>query len=118
MITLAEAAKTYRGIRDPRDWSRKIVVIDLFNEDGRFLGTRALRHIERHSPDGFEWGYGGSGPADLALSILADSHGMEIANRFYQDFKFKFVAKFARNEWEASSQEIDAWLEKQKALCG
>jgi hypothetical protein len=23
-----------------------------------------------HSPCGFEWGYGGSGPADLALNIL------------------------------------------------
>lgn len=23
-----------------------------------------------HSPTGFEWGYGGSGPADLALNIL------------------------------------------------
>src|SRR5687767_7716662 len=24
-----------------------------------------------HSPTGFEWGYGGSGPADLALNIAA-----------------------------------------------
>ncbi|MBT9252140.1 MAG: hypothetical protein KM296_00220 [Brockia lithotrophica] len=31
-----------------------------------------LHHVERHSPTGFEWGYGGSGPADLALSILHD----------------------------------------------
>lgn len=28
-----------------------------------------------HSPDGFEWGYGGSGPAQLALAILADFLG-------------------------------------------
>lgn len=27
-------------------------------------------HTQHHSPDGFEIGYGGSGPADLALSIL------------------------------------------------
>lgn len=26
-----------------------------------------------HSPAGFEWGYGGSGPAQLALAILADA---------------------------------------------
>lgn len=31
-----------------------------------------LRHVAVHSPTGFECGYGGSGPADLALSILAD----------------------------------------------
>jgi hypothetical protein len=28
-----------------------------------------LPHLMHHSPDGFEWGYGGSGPADLARSI-------------------------------------------------
>jgi len=32
----------------------------------------SLKHIVRHSPDGFQWGYGGSGPSDLALSIMTD----------------------------------------------
>lgn len=31
-----------------------------------------LIHVVIHSPDGFECGYGGSGPSDLALSILTD----------------------------------------------
>ena len=31
-----------------------------------------LPHATLHSPTGFECGYGGSGPADLAASILAD----------------------------------------------
>src|SRR5262245_24208675 len=26
--------------------------------------------VVQHSPGGFEWGYGGSGPSDLALNIL------------------------------------------------
>ena len=42
-----------------------------------------LQHVVYHSPTGFSWGYGGSGPADgsasgsqsLALSILADQFG-------------------------------------------
>jgi Family of unknown function (DUF6166) len=37
----------------------------------------ALRHVVCHSPAGFECGYSGSGPADLALSILADHFGEE-----------------------------------------
>lgn len=41
---------------------------------GRTGGT-PLRHVVVHSPDGFEWGYGGSGPADLALAILCDHFG-------------------------------------------
>ncbi len=39
-------------------------------DDGLLLGS--LAHLVRHSPDGFEWGYGGSGPADLARSIVGD----------------------------------------------
>lgn len=31
-----------------------------------------LPHVVYHSPTGYEYGYMGSGPADLALSILAD----------------------------------------------
>jgi hypothetical protein len=34
-----------------------------------------LRHVVRHSPTGFGWGYGGSGPADLARSLLIDALG-------------------------------------------
>jgi hypothetical protein len=39
---------------------------------GETLPGRRLRHANLHSPTGFECGYGGSGPADLAASILAD----------------------------------------------
>lgn len=34
-----------------------------------------LRHYVRHSPTGFCWGYGGSGPADLARCLLIDCLG-------------------------------------------
>jgi hypothetical protein len=38
------------------------------------LGTyRPLPHLVRHSPAGFNWGYNGNGPRDLALSLLADA---------------------------------------------
>lgn len=38
--------------------------------NGRLLRPR--HDLFNHSPDGFAWGYGGSGPAQLALAILAD----------------------------------------------
>lgn len=43
--------------------------------DGATGKEYMLRHVVAHSPTGFEMGYGGSGPADLALSILADYFG-------------------------------------------
>ena len=32
--------------------------------------TNVPHLVTHHSPTGYEWGYGGSGPADLALNIL------------------------------------------------
>ena len=45
------------------------------NEEGTFdtashIQTNVPWTVIRHSPDGFNWGYNGSGPADLALNIL------------------------------------------------
>ncbi|WP_425455110.1 DUF6166 domain-containing protein [Actinoallomurus bryophytorum] len=34
---------------------------------------RPLPHLVRHSPSGFNWGYDGNGPRDLALSLLTDA---------------------------------------------
>lgn len=72
---------------------------------------RPLPHIVRHSPTGFEWGYGGSGPADLALSILGEVEGsLEIADCFYMLFKADVVARLPHREWELSFEQIREWL--------
>ena len=43
---------------------------------------------DKHSPTGFEWGYVGSGPAQLSLALLADALGDdERAQDLYQQFK-------------------------------
>lgn len=73
----------------------------------------SLPHIYRHSPDGFQWGYGGSGPADTALSILTDCIGEKEANKYYQDFKFAFIAG-AINELEITEKQILNWLKKMR----
>src|SRR6266699_893682 len=65
-----------------------------------------------HSPDGFEWGYGGSGPAQLALALLADhlDDNQEALN-LYQRFKWAVVAGLPRRCWSLTSPEIDAALQ-------
>ena len=47
----------------------------LVERDGR--KAYSLPHLLHHSPGGFEWGYGGSGPFDLARSIVGDFLGTE-----------------------------------------
>jgi len=79
-------------------------------DPGEIKASYRLRHIERHSPDGFNWGYGGSGPADLALSILTDFAGKVIADKFYQIFKFDIIAP-AGIELAIPDVLIVEWLE-------
>ena len=67
--------------------------------------------LRSHSPAEFEWGYGGSGPAQLALAILADHcSDDEQALNFYQRFKWAVVAALPRHHWTLSSRQIKAAL--------
>lgn len=60
-----------------------------------------------HSPDGFDWGYAGSGPSQLSLALLADALKDEKkALRFYQAFKFRAVARFPKTLFVISDKEI------------
>ena len=83
------------------------------------FSERPLAHVIRHSPDGFEYGYGGSGPADLARSILIDVFGLHSApDRLpisYQAFKWRFVATADRDasSLEISGAAIAAWVHDQ-----
>ena len=67
-----------------------------------------------HSPTGFNWGYGGSGSAQLALAILADFTGdKDFTLRHYQDFKRDFLATSrmsSASRFEIAAGEIIAWI--------
>jgi len=68
--------------------------------------------IVRHSPSGFEWGYGGSGPADLALNILlAVTGNKKVAEAHYQEFKWDFVARMPESGGVIRKDEIIQWLQ-------
>ena len=77
--------------------------------DGRRLNPR--KDLWNHSPSGFEWGYCGSGPAQLALAILADHCGNDQeALNLYQRFKWAVVAELPFRHWTVTSDEIDQVL--------
>jgi hypothetical protein len=64
-------------------------------EAERLLWTRdyALENIGLHSPDGFEIGYGGSGPSDLALTILCDFYGVAANKDLFMKFQVSDAMK-------------------------
>ncbi len=108
--------KEYVGVRQA-DGTAAVYVV----RDGEF---RPLRHQLRHSPTGFEWGYGGSGPADLARSLLYDATG---STDGYQHFKWEVVARFPsdyhravaggrqREEWRITEREVREWAERNRS---
>lgn len=62
--------------------------------------------LRNHSPDGFNWGYHGSGPAQLALAICADCLADDQrALGIYQWFKRLVIAAEQRTSW--TMREID-----------
>ena len=99
--------KRYIGIRCI-DGTRRVDVV----LEGRRFRVRALRpdrslKLLEHSRDGFEWGYAGSGPAQLALAILLDYMACpQIALRFHQEFKSRFIAQLPQRRWEIQGAQI------------
>jgi len=83
--------------------------------DHRRLSPKASLRVRRHSPTGFEWGYAGSGPAQLALGLLLRG-GVPArqAVRLHQRFKAEFVQHFPP-EGFLVELNIRAWAARQLA---
>jgi hypothetical protein len=96
--------------------TREVTVITRSDVGGT---VRPLEHHVRHSPDGFAWGYGGSGPSELARCILLDHFSSldppereERVEPVYQDFKFSLIAPMAQDEdFKLTSFDIERWFE-------
>lgn len=66
-----------------------------------------------HSPSGFEWGYGGSGPAELALNILGRFVPAPEAWRLHHDYKFDVIAHLARDrDHIVTAESVVAWINR------
>ena len=63
------------------------------------------------SPSGFQWGYGGSGPAQLAVALLAHAYDEEFAAEHYQWFKRDVVSELHEDGWTLSKNEIEQFVE-------
>ncbi|MCD6436348.1 MAG: hypothetical protein J7L15_08205 [Clostridiales bacterium] len=83
-----------------------------------------LENYGHHSPDGFQIGYGGSGPADLAFSILTHffiSKGLSsdkaknMTFEYYQKFKVDFIVP-AKTILCINSMDITKWYGDKSSL--
>lgn len=74
--------------------SRQIMV------DGKWLRPGKSQRVMNHSPDGFNWGYGGSGPAQLALALLMLVADRGTALDHHQTLKWNHVAQWPQADFE------------------
>jgi hypothetical protein len=109
--------KRYVGIPEERTKTggRRV---DVEDETGAATPLNPRNDLCNHSPNGFEWGYEGSGPAQLALAILADhlegrsellgvprptkedskAFAGRLALRLHQSFKHQVIAHLEQGE--------------------
>lgn len=92
---------TYKGIRTGEVTS---VTVDDVPLQPR-LDLRAL------SLDGYEWGYVGSGPYQLALDILAHELGDRRALGNYRSFCENTIARLKTDTWMLEGDQIEMSLQ-------
>ena len=96
-------------------------------DDHVVIRTNVPHLVVHHSPSGFEWGYGGSGPADLALNVCQsylnsigyqglktdcfDGYCWSLAWVLHQQFKWDFIANAPREGIVIPMVEIKAWFD-------
>jgi len=81
-------------------------------DDGEYVRLDTRTDLRNHSPTGFSWGYGGSGPAQLALAMTAHATDDETAVEHYQAVKRELVAPADDDEpLEVTSEEIEAVID-------
>lgn len=98
------------------------------DDDHAVVRTNVSHLVVHHSPSGFEFGYAGSGPADLALNVCQwylNSIGYEgmksqcydgkcwsLAYVLHQDFKRAFIANAPHRGITILMVTIKQWFEE------
>jgi len=89
-----------------------LVAQDSTETEGYELPLEPSLKLFNHSPDGFQWGYQGSGCAQLALAILLDlTEDPDLSVRLHQEFKRHLIAT-AGKQLVITEPDIRTWLNK------
>lgn len=90
----------YKGVRTPSGC--------LVTCDGVELPAR--RELRNHSPTGFDWGFNGGGPMQLALAMLCDFfQDDQKSMEHYQEFARDIIAPIGQQTWSIKSESMVDW---------
>jgi hypothetical protein len=103
--------RSYRSIPESDDYPH-VGAVSVFEGDERARKLPVCLDHVNHSPDGCAWGYGGSGPAQLAYAILFDvTNDRDKSQKFYQDYKWAVISQLPRKTWTIEAEKVLDWLE-------
>jgi uncharacterized protein DUF6166 len=98
--------KFYHGMRTEHGCT---VVVE---EDGEFTGLAPRPDLWPHPQTGYEWGYAGSGAAELALALAADvTRDDKEAKQVCQRLKSKLICGLTHEGWVLSENRIRAAID-------
>lgn len=90
-------------------WKTKEIYLD-----GKALTPDKSFLLCKHSPDGFNWGYLGSGAGQLALALCQELYGDDVAREIYMKFKVDFIKDLPQDDF-IIDLDVNKWFEKLKA---
>ena len=99
------ASTVYQGRRDSTAPVGEEYIVTV---DGEPLPKRY--DLLSASPSGFSWAFSGSGPAQLAVALLAHAYDEEFATDHYQWFKRDVVSELPEDGWTLNKSEIEQFV--------
>jgi hypothetical protein len=110
--------RSYVGVRDVKTYT---CFVNVLGEDGQeFPLKHCTRAYLEAEGTGYEWGYGGGGPYDLAESVLTDALDGDFGlcdQQMPVDFRAEFVETSMRDQdFRISRQRVLKWVQQRGLL--
>jgi len=95
---------------------RKHELLQRIRAAGLTPAERPLQHRALHSPEGFSWGYSGSGPADLAYAILQRELVEDVPSDVYLLFRDEVVSRLPVDGFQLPAPAVWDWIRENRSL--
>jgi hypothetical protein len=117
-VPCRDERRSYIGIRDQE---KHTCFVNVLGTEGKeFPLKHSSRAYLEAEGTGYEWGYGGGGPYDLAESILTDALDGDFGfceQQMIIDFRAEFIETNPRDEdFRISRQQVLKWVQKRGVL--
>lgn len=102
------SGRVFAGQRDQDGSSRVLLDGELLAPGSPTWATSLC--LWNHSPSGPEWGYHGSGPSQLAITMLMAVTDTDEAERYYPLFRSGVLALIRADRWILPVDQVETWL--------